>query len=445
MYYNFLLLSEMTTVQEEISNSVSSNNPVEFISWVAGILALIITLIGLARKLWKKFKKLNASNNDLSTQIIQLKEQNECLTQDLVNAQTAGNTALTVKRNIDDLLARIMKKCGALSGSVYVKNKNDDLGLVFLSILPQNDNTSRIRGKNIPFSSVAGTCFKTQKSFISPNIKQDKNHYTGADALSGYSTENVLSYPVVDNHTTIAVVQLLNKKGNFVDNDIVMVETYDAELRKNILEFISDENNYIILNHLRKSNSITSIIMFCDITQSRMLFQEFNTSHAIDMINGYLETVCGIVISHDGYIENYVGDGMLFRFPVTTDIDDSLINALDAAFEIESIFIKAKNDWSRAGTLLNSIYSRITITYGFIYQSLVGHKQFKTRTIAGEPVNLSIILNQELPKTTNLIVVDEEIQKYIGQNYYINEIDSSLLVKSKSYTKKAYKITKSER
>ncbi|MHA2039704.1 MAG: GAF domain-containing protein [Promethearchaeota archaeon] len=334
----------------------------------------------------------------------------------------------------------------AEAGSIYVpltsRLSSDTFGLVFLSIQPFGEQTSKLKKKIIPMQSSAGRCFITATPYVSPNSKADKEHFDKADQISGYRTEDMLNIPLRHRGETIGVLQLLNKEEAecFTESDIQLVEPFVRHLTTKVSEFVSTPENYEILGITPERDIEYATVMFCDLTKSSILFQEMNVSMAIQHINEYLERICDVGLSYGATVDKYKGDGVLLRFNVPRPVKDHPHIAVSAGLEIILTFEKLKSEWLTMGGPLAAIYTRIGISYGEVHQAIIGHPQYQYLTIFGYPVNIAVSLCEVGVRDRNVIIIDERMYNELSDKVIAKKIPKERLGKAISYIESAYEL-----
>lgn len=111
-------------------------------------------------------------------------------------------------------------------------------------------NRRRIRsGKEVPNivipmgTGIAGIVGETHALINVKNAYDDERFDVQTDKLTGFSTRQILCAPVLDNDTTVSVIEALNKNDDsaFDDEDIFILRTICQELRSPLRRAAADE------------------------------------------------------------------------------------------------------------------------------------------------------------------------------------------------------------
>jgi class 3 adenylate cyclase len=362
-------------------------------------------------------------------------------------ARRVGTAVLAKRIEVESGLSTVMKTMLAQAGSVYVpllsKGSSEPSGLVFLAILPFGQETRALRRKIIPMKSLAGRCFTTGEPFVVSNSKRDPSHFDRADQVSGFHTEDTLNIPLRYQGNIIGVLQLLNKQGSerFNSEDQSRVMPFTDALAVTVNEFVQIPDSFEILGVMPEREADYATVMFCDITNSSLLFQEMNASAAIQHINEYLEKLCDIAFKYGATVDKYLGDGVMFRFNVPHPIKDQQLKAVKAALEMRTSFSELRQDWLTMGELVNNLYLRIGIAYGSIQQAIVGHPQYQYLTIFGQPVNVAANLCDIASRNKDAIVIDDQIYNKFPEKLKVTQVPKEMLGKVKAFIRQAYELT----
>lgn len=387
----------------------------------------------------KTFAELKAINEKSQADLL---ASNKLLMEELISARRAGAAASARKAEVDQELQSIMTIIGSEAASVYIplaEERSDNIiGLIFLTILPVTDITSKLKKKIIPLTSIAGRCFTLNTPSVIGNAKTIQDHFKNADKVSGFNTQDTLTVPLNSSGKVVGVLQLLNKteSNRFSEDDLLTVKKLSADLAAKVDLFTKTAGSQELLGGVQdidRENSCATI-MFCDLTSSATLFDDLNISSAIQHLNEYFEKICSVVFKYGGTIDKYLGDGALFRFNIPQNIKNHPDVAIQCAIEILAGFNELKRDWITMGEDLNAVYIRISLAYGPVKQALVGHSQYQYLTVFGTAVNAAVNLSEIASRDKSIIVLDEALFKHLTKKVNVNQIQILSEAKAKRYT-----------
>lgn len=391
-------------------------------------------------KLRDEYRTLEKENADISSKY-------EAIADDLSKVVAIGTDLLIRKGRIEDELGQIMKYVDAGAGSVFIsasaRNNGQPTGLAFLSILPMTESARTLRKRIIPLQSLAGRCFLTGIPTAIRNATQNPEHFNRADRISKFRTQDMLNVPLKYQGTTVGVLQLLNRQSGepFHESDIPRVEPMAESLAVSVANFCDHPDALDLLGIIPDREAETATVMFCDLTQSSLLFKEMNTVAAIQHINEFLERICDVAFEHGATIDKYAGDGACFRFNVPRTLVDHDRQAVMAATEMLTAFNKLKSGWIEMGDYLENLYIRIGVSYGPVFQAVVGHPQYQYLTVFGQPVNVAANLCEAARRDSNVILMDDVLYRRVSKMVNAEPVLTMKIGKAAGYIAGAYEVT----
>ncbi len=436
----------------------------ETISWLIGIVgagcgvAIYVTKSLYVKKIdglnndladrEKQFSELRQSLEDREKEIDSLKKTYDSMKIDFTASPQTELGARLLKEQVDEGLEKLVKEVRAGSGSVYipVDKKSNDVGLRFLSMYPDEQFTPSLRRRIVPFDSLAGECFESGEYKRTGQDSAPSGHYQAFDNVTKFKTKTTLSVPLKIANQVVGVVQLINKQTSdrfFSPADEEIVKRYESSLAEKVEQFISNPDNIQTLGIVKTYKAEDATVMFCDLTQSTLLFTEIaNPSSAIQCLNEYLDLASDVALQHGATIDKYIGDSVMLTFNVPRRIPFHREAALKTAIKIEERFEQLKAEWIEVDknkpSIFESIFSRISMGTGDVYFGMTGHTQKKSLTIFGAPVITSMCMCETAPRDRNMIVFDENINEVLPGGARTETITGANLGKAGKFIKKGY-------
>lgn len=157
---------------------------------------------------------------------------------------------------------------------------------------------------------------------------------------------------------------------------------------------------------LFKGESKDICIVFLDIRDFTRLSRREKAEDIVQFLNFYFGAITGIIQKHNGFVNKFIGDGILAFFAIK---EDAIVNAIEASLEIisETERMKSEKAFERfIGDWVVNI--GIGIHYGTVIVGNVGSEKKMDFTIVGEHVNIaSRIEGLTKQANANLLVSDE--------------------------------------
>ncbi len=142
-----------------------------------------------------------------------------------------------------------------------------------------------------------------------------------------------------------------------------------------------------------KKNATT---LFCDLKSATNISRSLSLEENFNYINSYLKVVAPLIRRYDGFIDKYLGDGVLSVFSKPQD-----------AIECAHAILRAIDVKNKSQKELPAIDARLSINTGEIIFGIVGDEERKSPTIISDVVNLASKM--------------EEINLYIGTKLLISK------------------------
>lgn len=183
-----------------------------------------------------------------------------------------------------------------------------------------------------------------------------------------------------------------------------------------------------------KANSARLAILFADIRG----FTRFSEKHlpydVIYILNIFYEKICEPIHSHGGYIDKFMGDGIMVLFGLdqrrtTHPCLDACLAAKGMLQELKAANAILQKDWQESFCL------GIGIHYGNVVLGEVGFALKRDFTALGDTVNTAARIEQQTRRDGNQVLVSEKVAarayKHSVQNLYFRRYDR-LILKGKS-------------
>ncbi|PJZ53790.1 adenylate/guanylate cyclase domain-containing protein [Leptospira adleri] len=166
-------------------------------------------------------------------------------------------------------------------------------------------------------------------------------------------------------------------------------------------------------------------VMFSDIRSFTQLSEKMTPEENFNFLNSYLKRMNPIIQSHSGYIDKYLGDGIMALF------QESPENAVDAAIEMQN-YLNTYNEHR-----LKSNYMPITIGIGIHYGKMmlgtIGSDERMEGTVISDAVNVSSRI-EGLTKIygSKIIISEQTMYRLPDPDKYNYRLLDTITVKGKS-------------
>lgn len=172
------------------------------------------------------------------------------------------------------------------------------------------------------------------------------------------------------------------------------------------------------VDHLPERRQLT--VMFCDLVGSTHLSDQLDPEELRDVMIAYQECCTGIVREMDGYVAQYLGDGILTYFGFPHAHEDDGVRAISAALSIlnELPLLSARIGSRIQGMGHEQLQARVGIHTGPVVVGEMGSGSKRELLALGEAVNLTARLLDEAQP--NWIVISASTWKLV-EGVFVSE------------------------
>ncbi|HOY65785.1 MAG TPA: adenylate/guanylate cyclase domain-containing protein [Candidatus Ozemobacteraceae bacterium] len=153
----------------------------------------------------------------------------------------------------------------------------------------------------------------------------------------------------------------------------------------------------------------TATILFSDIAGFTKFSAALTPAEVVTTMNEYLSKMAEIVLDHDGEIDKFIGDAVMARFGVLSDLENSARSAVETALGMMSGLRELQAKWIQEGKEPFTI--RIGIATGPVLAGNIGSVRRQEFTVMGTTVNLASRLESLNKELKTKILVDEETHR----------------------------------
>ncbi len=177
----------------------------------------------------------------------------------------------------------------------------------------------------------------------------------------------------------------------------------------------------------------TMTIMFSDIRGFTSLSEQMTPPENFNFINSYLSQMEPIIYQHHGFIDKYIGDGIMALFPTCAD------DAVQAACAMLKQLLKYNQGRQRAG--YQAIQIGIGLHTGPLMLGTVGDQNRMDGTVISDAVNLASRI-ESLTKSygTPLLITEATFSKLTDLSQYKIRVIDYVTVKGKTVTVLVYEV-----
>ena len=152
-------------------------------------------------------------------------------------------------------------------------------------------------------------------------------------------------------------------------------------------------------------------ILISDAEDYTALSENMTPERVVDLVNHYFEVLAGVVERHGGFVDKFMGDGMLAVFGAIVDAPEHAAHAVAAALEIQELTCVDSELLRPDGEPLRT---RVGIATGPVVVGNIGSRTRLNYTVIGDTVNLAARLESENKVQDTSILVAENTARAAG-------------------------------
>lgn len=251
------------------------------------------------------------------------------------------------------------------------------------------------------------------------------------------NTANLVIFGIVGFMISQALFLALKSVRNTIQ--VTKLSEYLKRLNKVLGYYVPDD-----FLKLLKKNSIIEVglgnciekemtIMFSDIRAFTSISEGLSPSQAFDFINDYFKCMAPIIRQHNGFIDKYLGDGIMALFP--NSADDAMLAGKAMLEELQRFNLKNQQKG------MPQIEIGIGLHTGYCVLGTVGEPQRMDTTVISDAVNLAARIEALTKFYKTAFIISQETHDRINSDLrkhmrFIGEAK----VKGKTITTSLYKV-----
>ena len=186
-----------------------------------------------------------------------------------------------------------------------------------------------------------------------------------------------------------------------------------------------------------KSKKITLTILFSDIKKFTTITEGIGPEKTFSLLNKYFESMGKCIKKHRGFIDKFLGDGVMALFPHSPE------DAIDAAIAMQRVIIEFNE--SMRGANFPEVHMGVGINTGEVIIGTIGYEDRIDNTVIGDATNVAArIQNLNRIYDTSILITENTLNQIVDKsNYDIRSIDY-VIVKGKTEPIRIFEVFSSD-
>lgn len=166
-------------------------------------------------------------------------------------------------------------------------------------------------------------------------------------------------------------------------------------------------------------------VLFSDLRGSTSLLERLRPTEAIEMLNDYFTEIVDEILTEDGTLDKFTGDGIMALWNAPRDQPDHALRAIRAAVRIQARLPALRMRWRDEGrsfaTFTDDLVAGIGIHTGEVVVGNIGSPKRMEYTAIGDPVNLAARIQGISPGGE--VLITQETLLAAGENVFSEPLE----------------------
>jgi class 3 adenylate cyclase/HAMP domain-containing protein len=163
------------------------------------------------------------------------------------------------------------------------------------------------------------------------------------------------------------------------------------------------------------------VLLFSDVRGFTSISESMLPSEVVETLNAYFEKMVKIVFEHGGFVDKYMGDGLMAVFGAPVRKGDEPLQAVLSGFEMLEA-LESFNAW-QARRKHKPFRIGIGVNYGMVTVGNIGSERKMDYTVIGDQVNVSSRLEGLTKKYQESMLISESVMKKLDGKFPCRLID----------------------
>ena len=142
---------------------------------------------------------------------------------------------------------------------------------------------------------------------------------------------------------------------------------------------------------------VHAVLLWADMLRFRVSAERLRDAELATFLGDFYLRAGDLVHRHEGWVDKFMGDGMLATFGAQRRNSEPVPAALRAALSLEAEFPAFMAPWRKWQPALKEMSLRMVLHAGKCFSGHLGGTVFPTHTVIGKNVNESAVLHRAAP------------------------------------------------
>jgi adenylate cyclase len=354
-----------------------------------------------AKNLVKSYQGIKKEMKDLGNNIKEMET--------LVNISKAITSVLDMDELLNMIMDSVIKVMNAERG--FLMLKDDSTGDLIMKVARNMESEMKDQRLHTISSSITSKVASEKKPILTTDAKSDERFSQQASVM-GFGLRSLLCVPLMVKEKVLGIIYIDNRMlaGAFNEHSADLLMTFSSQaaiaienaklynnvqketkartnlqryLSPNLVEDILKKKENLVLG----GEKIEVSVLFSDICGFTSMSEKMQPEDIVAMLNEYFTIMTKIIFKRYGTLDKFVGDAIMAIFGAPIFHPHSPMNAVRAAFEMQTALVELNKKWSIEGK--TTFNMRIGVNTGVVVAGNIGAEDRMDYTVIGDNVNLA--------------------------------------------------------
>ncbi|MCA9470485.1 MAG: adenylate/guanylate cyclase domain-containing protein [Nitrospirales bacterium] len=210
-----------------------------------------------------------------------------------------------------------------------------------------------------------------------------------------------------------------------------LMRLFSQHVSKEVADAVWSAKEQVLEDGRIRPQKLISTVFFADVAGFSSIAERLAPSPLMEWLNTYLRAMTQVIVSHQGVVDDFFGDGIKANFGVPVprltqdEIRRDAVNAVQAGLALISEFDQINQARKQAGIPVGHV--RIGIATGPVVVGTVGGTERVKYTTVGDVVNIAARLEQYAKETHRddrhpCLYLSEDTRRFLDQRWNIEDL-----------------------
>lgn len=179
-------------------------------------------------------------------------------------------------------------------------------------------------------------------------------------------------------------------------------------------------------------------LLFADIRNYSTISEPLDPVQTVEFLNRFLSEVSEIIMANGGFVDKFMGDGIMAVFGAPVPLENACASAVETALEMVGAVHKRGGEFVHE-LPVSTFRIGVGIHYGTVVMGNVGSGRRMDYTCIGDVVNVASRLEDQTKEYHSAVLISEEVARHLGNEFDYEYLDETM-VKGRAAPVRIYEV-----